>query len=223
MPYTYQWILNGVPVTGANESTWTFTPSSPGPYSVCVEITDNVGVQATSNVAAVNVEVLEGHDIAVTGITSSKTIIGQGYSTSIKVTVANYGSYSETFMVTVYVNGTSIASQNVTLSSRNSTTVAFIWSTTGFVRGKYALSAYAWPVPGETNTTDNSFTGGMVKITIPGDINGDSIVNISDAALIGLYWKQRVPPAPSNVDINGDGIVDISDAAEVGINWLKYV
>jgi len=54
-PYTYQWYLNGAPVAGATNPTWTFTPSSAGSYNVYLKITDNVGMQATSNTAPVTV------------------------------------------------------------------------------------------------------------------------------------------------------------------------
>jgi hypothetical protein len=64
---------------------------------------------------------------------------------------------------------------------------------------------------------------GITGGPIPGDINLDGIVDISDAAQIGAWWQQTVPPAPAEVDINGDGIVDISDAAIVGGNWQQHV
>jgi hypothetical protein len=40
----------------------------------------------------------------------------------------------------------------------SSATVAFIWNTTGFAAGNYTISAYAWPIPNETNVADNSIT-----------------------------------------------------------------
>jgi len=222
-PYTYQWYLNSAPVSGATNPTWTFTPSSGGSYTVYVEIIDDVGVHATSNIAPVMVNVLEGHDVAINSVTSSKTVVGRGFNVAINVTVANYGSYSETFMVTAYVDATEIASQNVTLLSGNSATITLIWNTTSFAYGNYTISAHAWPVPDEINTANNNFTGGIVKVTIPGDINGDGTVDISDAAQIGINWQHTVPPAPANADINSDGIIDISDAAIVGVNWQKRV
>jgi len=33
--------------------------------------------------------------------------------------------------------------------------------------------AYAWPVPGETDTADNTFTDGTVHVGLIGDVNGD--------------------------------------------------
>jgi outer membrane protein assembly factor BamB len=54
-PFTYQWYLNGVAVSGANGSTWAFTLSSSGSYNVYVNITDAVDVVATSDTTTVNV------------------------------------------------------------------------------------------------------------------------------------------------------------------------
>ncbi len=54
-PYSYQWYLNGAPVSGATSSEWTFTPASSGSYEVYVNVTDNIGVTAISNVASVTV------------------------------------------------------------------------------------------------------------------------------------------------------------------------
>jgi hypothetical protein len=54
-PYTYQWYINGVAVSGATSSTWNFTPSSPGSYSIYVNITDHAGFMAESNTASVTV------------------------------------------------------------------------------------------------------------------------------------------------------------------------
>jgi len=155
------------------------------------------------------------HDVTVTNVTSDKIFIGQGYSSNITVTIGNLGSYTETFNTTVYADQTTIDTPvNTTLTSGSFTTFMFTWNTTGFAYGNYTLSAYAWLVPGETNTADHNFTGGVVTVTIPGDINGDGTVDIYDAILLAGTFNSN-PSSPNwnaNADINGDGIVDIYDA-----------
>lgn len=219
-PYSYQWYLNSLPVSGVASATWTFTPSSGGSYTIYVNVTDNVGLQATSNTATVTVNSRDTHGVAVTNVTLSKTLFGQGYGGSVTVAVQNQGYYTETFNVTVYgerapfANTTSIASRNVTLSSGNSTNITFTWNTTGFACGDYAISAYATLVQGETNTGDNNFKmSGVVTITIPGDINNGFKVGLPDLVLLAQAYGSK--PGDSNwnpnADIDGDGMVGLSD------------
>jgi hypothetical protein len=56
-PYSYQWYLDGVAVSGATSPSWTFTPSKYGSYTVYVNITDSAGMEAKSNTASVTVEI----------------------------------------------------------------------------------------------------------------------------------------------------------------------
>jgi parallel beta-helix repeat protein len=105
------------------------------------------------------------HQISIQDVMSSKTVVGQGYNCSTSIAVFNHGNFTETFNVTFYANTTSIATQTITLTSGNSTTITFTWNTTGFAKGKYTISAYAWPVPGETDTEDNTLPDGYVVVT----------------------------------------------------------
>jgi len=54
-PYTYQWYLNGNPVSGATSSSWTFTPSALGVYTVYMKVIDVNGTTAQSGTAQVTV------------------------------------------------------------------------------------------------------------------------------------------------------------------------
>jgi len=49
----------------------------------------------------------------------------------------------------------------------------------------------------------------------PADINGDSVVNVTDLLMVVAQWGLTDSPA----DINGDGIVDVSDLLIVVGNW----
>jgi hypothetical protein len=161
------------------------------------------------------------HDITVTAVAPSKTVVGQGYSLNINVTLANQGDFTETFNVTVYANTNMIETKSVTLTSGRSTTITFTWNTSGFAKGNYTIWAYAWPVPSETDTSDNRKEDGWVLISIYCDVNGDGIVDISDILDTALAFGST-PGQPRwnpNCDLDDNGIVDISDILEVALHY----
>jgi hypothetical protein len=225
-PYIYQWYLDGVAVSGANETTWTFTPMSAGIYIIHVQVTDGVGVQGTSDTVNVTVNV---HDVAVTDITFSKTVVGQGYGLNLTVTIADLGTSTETIDLTIYANSTYIISENDILSSGNSTTISFVWNTTEFAFGNYTLNAYAWPVPGETNVSNNNYTGGTIIVSLPGDITGtngwpDRTVNMRDIS----YAARRFLCQPGdalwnpNADIDDNGKIEMSDIGLIAAHFGEH-
>ena len=42
-PYSYQWYLNGDPVSGATTENWVFTPTTSGKFYVCLRVKDSQG------------------------------------------------------------------------------------------------------------------------------------------------------------------------------------
>ncbi|MCJ7768704.1 dockerin type I domain-containing protein, partial [Candidatus Bathyarchaeota archaeon] len=161
------------------------------------------------------------HDVAVTSLTTSKTVVGRGYLTLIDATLENHGGYDETVSVTFYTNTTAIGSiPNIVLTSGNSRNVAFPWNTTTFAKGNYTISAYAQPVSGETDTADNTFVDGLIKVSCVGDLNGDYVTDGQDYQLV----KNAIPSMPElpkwnpNADLNDDGIVDGQDFQTVKNN-----
>mgnify|MGYP001130458276 CR=1 FL=1 len=52
-PYSYQWYLDGDPVSGVNESSWTFTPTASGIYYVYLKVTDAKGNATQSETARI--------------------------------------------------------------------------------------------------------------------------------------------------------------------------
>jgi parallel beta-helix repeat protein len=162
------------------------------------------------------------HDIAITSITTSKTVVGQGYTLDVTVMVFNYGTHAETFNVTAYANTTVIGTiAGITLLSRNSTTVNFTWNTTGFAEGNYTIKACAIPVDGETDTEDNNYTNGWIIVTIPGDADGNGHVFLYDLTILGTAWDSR-PGDPhwwANADIDSDLHVYLYDLTIIGSHW----
>lgn len=62
---------------------------------------------------------------------------------------------------------------------------------------------------------------GWIIVTIPGDINGDKIIDIFDAILLAGAFdtSQGDPGWNPDADINGDGIIDIFDAILLAANF----
>ena len=153
------------------------------------------------------------HDVAITNLTTSKTIVGQGYNLCIQIEAENKGSFLEIVSVTVYINTTSIT-QTINLPIGATVNLTFAWNTTGFAKGNYTLSAYIWPVLDETDTHDNSLAySDVIKVTVPGDTNGDGNINIYDVVrLTSTYGiKRGEPDFNPNCDIDGNDKIDIYD------------
>jgi hypothetical protein len=170
------------------------------------------------------------HDVAVTDVTCSKTVVFKGYTMNINVTAADPGNYTETFNVTAYANATAIATQTVTLTSGNSTTVTFTWNATGFLNGIYTISAYAEPVQSETNTANNNFTDGNVYVSMVGDLTGtklfvpDGKCDGRDITVVALCFGSSLgqPRYNPNCDLLNRGRIDGRDITIVALNFGKH-
>ena len=153
-------------------------------------------------------------DIAVTSITASKTIIGQGFCQNLGVSFANLGSKIEVFNVIVSANHTQILRQYALLNNNQSADVAVRWNTSDFGKGTYLLSALIEPVPIGYNLLNSEFQNGYVYIGIPGDVDGNRIVDMSDVYCIaGCFGAIRGHAINyvSNSDIDDSGAIDILD------------
>ena len=155
------------------------------------------------------------HDVAVTNMTMSKTVIGQGYPANITVTLQNKGSLTEIFNATVAANFTIVQTVQVYLKSGQLTTITFVWNTTGRTKGTYRIYTQADRVAGETdaNASDNSLTYGMVKVTVPGDVDGDRDIDIYDIVKIASAYSSGLgnPRFDPNCDIDSNNIINIYD------------
>ena len=58
--------------------------------------------------------------------------------------------------------------------------------------------------------------------SLPGDANGDGIVNATDLNVVGGNWQMAVdPPGPANGDFDNSGFVDAADLNVIGTNWQR--
>ena len=76
-PYGHQWYLNGNPVSGANLTSWTFTPTASGIYYICLKVTDAKGNTAQSDTARITVATVPvgGYSIPIQVHTKAEPVI----------------------------------------------------------------------------------------------------------------------------------------------------
>jgi len=53
---------------------------------------------------------------------------------------------------------------------------------------------------------------------LPGDVNGDGKVDLTDLTMLARNWQQNVMPY-TNGDVSGDGKVDLTDLTMLARNW----
>jgi len=195
----------------------TLTDLALGSHSVIVYANDTFGNTGSSN----RIHFTIANDVAVTSVIPSKTVVGQGYSISINVTVENQGAFTATLNVTAHANTTTIQTKETTLPSGNSTTLIFTWNTSNFPKGNYTISAVADTVLGETDTTDNAHTNGWVIVAMVGDITGpdgypDGKCDMRDIGRVARLFGVNHPD--SRYDPNCDVVYDLKiDMKDIGV------
>jgi hypothetical protein len=105
-PYSYQWYLDGAPVSGATSNTWTFAPTTTGSYIVYLNVTDNMGNTAKSNEASVTVAAQLTASISPM---SASVLVGQPVAFTSTVS-GGYTPYSYQW----YLNGNPVSGANAT-------------------------------------------------------------------------------------------------------------
>ena len=171
------------------------------------------------------VEIAGDDDVAVCSIVPFKTVVGQGSSIDVNVTVENQGINTETFSFTLYVNLTDLETVNVTdLASGARLATIVTWNTSEWDKGDYMLTVYAWPVQNETHIGDNTLTYNGIKVTIPGDVNGDFKVGPADFALLSSAYGSTSGSFEwnPNCDMNGDSKVGPADFALLSAHFGQY-
>jgi hypothetical protein len=137
----------------------------------------------------------------------------------VNVTVANTGTVSETFTVTLAANSTIVASRSATLTAGATNVVSVSWHAELLPRGNYTLFASA--VYGPSNLSNGAVTYGPFTIFFPGDLDRDCRVDIVDVATVAFAFGST-PSSPNwnpYADLNNDGTVNIVDVATAAFHF----
>ena len=99
---------------------------------------------------------------------------------------------------------------NLLVSSYRTNQILEFDGTTGSYIGVFANVNQAWCIS-------------MAPVTIPGDANGDGVVDAGDAAILAANWLSDTNATWGMGDFNDDGVVDDMDAAILAANWQHGV
>ena len=162
------------------------------------------------------------HDVAVTDITTEKSVVEQSYQFNATVTLANVGDFNETLNSLLYANSTFLGVQNLILANGTSGTIVYV-NTASMPYGNYTIWDYVTPVPLESDTRNNNRTDGTIFVAMIGDLTGatpfvpDGKCDIRDISLVAKAFG-TIPGMPewnANCDVNNDGKVNIVDISIV--------
>jgi len=219
---SYKWDFGDANITTIPNPIITHTYAVDGIYTVNLTITDSEGLtDSTAQTIGVGVALI--HDIAITNLPCPANIYS-GTKVNVTVTVENQGDYYETFNITIYYNTTTMGNLTITdLSPKTTTPINFLWDTKGVTTGNYTLSANTTQIPGETDTADNNFTNGVVRVKLLGDTDGDNDVDSSDLFTLAAAYgsKKGQPLYKENCDFDLDGDVDSADLFALAANYGK--
>jgi hypothetical protein len=109
---------------------------------------------------------LPKYDICITNVVVSANQVCRGSAVNITVTIRNQGTFTETFQVEACYGSNQIGTTTVSnLAPGTSTTAIITWNTANVPSGTYTISATA--LVSNTNTSDNTYTGGTIRIFAP--------------------------------------------------------
>jgi hypothetical protein len=162
------------------------------------------------------------HDIAVTGFSPSTAQTNA--NVSVTVTVTNSGNSSETFGVVLsnLTTASLVGTQQVSaLAGHTLTNLSFRWSTTNLALGAYQFQATAGPVPGETNTANNTLTATITVQIIPHDL---ALLGLSpDAGLTNVPVALRVLVTNKTSTVESFAVVlsNLTSSSLISTQWVN--
>jgi parallel beta-helix repeat protein len=159
-------------------------------------------------------------DVAVLNVSTSKTVVCQGFEMNITAVFENQGNKIEELSTAFSINGTAISSQSFLLKSGDLMTYSFIWKASNVSIGNCTLGVSVSALQGEVDILDNNRSGPWIIISMVGDVTGpdgfpDGKCDIRDVSGLARLFGVDYPDPTYNpdYDLNNDGKINIKDLA----------
>ena len=159
-----------------------------GTHTIYFKVKDDDGAWSTEKTEDLTINPETIHDLKIIDIFAPPNVV-KGHNCIIDVVVCNEGDSQETDVQVVLKEGsTPISTETVTLASGEEKTLYFEWDTSGSTTGAHTLTATIGPVPGETDTSDNSQD---ITITIQ-PFSSCKTIFITNYDEFAEYWPDEV-------------------------------
>ncbi len=106
--------------------------------------------------------------------------------------------------------------QTVSVTATGSKQITVGWSSSVLVNGSCVLTVYTSGIrnqEGIAGSTSRNLTWTAEADVLPGDVNGDGKVNVTDIMALSKYIMGTTPAnfVPANADVNGSGTINVTD------------
>jgi hypothetical protein len=182
-PFNFQWVLDGTAVPSATSSTWTFTPSSSGSHNVYLNVTDNAGSTAKSNITTVTVNPAISANISPTSVTLN---VGQSQLFTLSVSGGASPYSYQWYLNSASVSGATSGSWTFTPSSAGSYTV-YVKVSDGVGGQTTSNTATVTANSGQTSYALTMYTVGSGSV-VPGNGTYPAGANVSIQAITAAGW-----------------------------------
>lgn len=210
----------GVGETITLSFSWTTTGLEAGEYTLEANAAAVTGEEDVADNALITTVTLQEpvHDVAVSGV-NAPSPVAQGDAVTVTVDLANLGTYTETFNVTLTDETEPIGIQAVTLAAGSTASINFMWDTTGVTLGAHTLTAVADIIDDDPN--NNSATTGVMVESAP---SGVIVQSITHAGSGGKNGDKHLLSTVALVDDVGQAVVGALvsvrlDNTNTGASW----
>ncbi len=226
----YQFSVNGTVMQAYSTNTkYTWTPASTGTFTIKLEVKDNAGNQNSRELTyVINDPSQEVRPVFQSATPSSSTQVKLNASTNISIKASGGNTGTKLLFYKYVVKNPSGTQVNTAYYTLNKT-----YSFTPTVAGDYTVEVTIQGSDNQTATktlkytaTNNPVTSESVPTSsskdpdgekIMGDVDGNGVLDVSDARLIQRYvthFELNVFKAEC-ADIDGNGKIQISDATYI--------
>ena len=132
------------------------------------------------------------HDIAITSVTSSKTLVKKGTTATINAILWNKGTFNEIVNVKAFYNSTVFYSTSISLTRGEERLLPIPWDTTNVPTGNYVILVNATLAP--IIDGDPSNNNGTCQIRV--EFGNISITNVTPSSYSNYYIEDPTIPIP---------------------------